>query len=591
MAKNKRMTEEEEIGLRLADGLNVNFLYRIIELSCANNVIITTSILRRAKELLDLMTVDDLARDRLLQIHYFVASKLLEARLEKDLGLDDFDLLTSYPCHPGKFMVEAEDLMDELTEYQIEISDESIRYMSGEIDARIRFARFAKTIPKLQDTILRFQTNDFDSLQEFVDNDLQESLDYSVNELKIVQSVSFSEGMDFDTTSDSLPHAIEHVHNLRSAPGFHVKTGIKKLNDMLGGNGYDCGRVYTYLGVSGRWKSGMLLNSALWTHLYNTDLEAFDSAKKPCALYVTLENDGAETLERMMSYIAPEYCENGGLDISKYDPDTLIEHTQENFLLRDDAAIFVKYRANRTINSSHLEGMIDDLRLAGWEVRLLAVDYIDRLNSITNEKEERLRLASVVAQLSTLAKGRNIPVVTAGQLNREAMRIIEEQLKRGDGNIAKSLNSSHIGESWGIIKESDVIILGNPQIGKSSDEDGEAKYFTLKRLKMRGREVGIKYFAHPFVPGCDMRLQEDIELPGDRHLSEFSLLAGESEESREGVQAKKPRGERKTKALRIERTGTTPNKVTKPDRQVKETSVDVEDDSVSESNGKGVPFA
>src|SRR5699024_5546890 len=76
-----------------------------------------------------------------------------------------------------------------------------------------------------------------------------------------------------------------------------LKTGIQRLNTILS-PGYMSKRLYTYLAFPGKGKSTILLKSALDIRKYNK-VTTKDPNKRPAVLFLTLENDIPETIERM----------------------------------------------------------------------------------------------------------------------------------------------------------------------------------------------------------------------------------------------------------------------------------------------------
>ena len=101
-------------------------------------------------------------------------------------------------------------------------------------------------------------------------------------------------------------------------------------------------------------------------------------------------------------------------------------------------------------------------------------------------------------------------------MNKSAYKnLLEDAKNKLDQNINTSITS--ISESMMIAENVNSVIA----IHKENIPNTEDFYLTFKDIKSRSRKTHISkdesYFAHPFVDGNSMRLQEDVEL--DKSLS------------------------------------------------------------------------
>jgi hypothetical protein len=244
-------------------------------------------------------------------------------------------------------------------------------------------------------------------------------------------------------------------------------------------------------------KSGLLLNIALWGKKYNKNVTTKDPTKKPCVLYLSMENSIDETIERLWSHYVGEEVE-----IRDYSSKEALEMLSKAGFNNDGISLVIKYRPNRSINTADLDAMIDDLAMEGYEVVMLVQDYIKRIRSINSHPDLRLELGAVVDEFAVIAKDRGIPIVTASQLNREAFRIVENAEGK-KSNLAKQLGASQAGESMLMIENADFAFIQAREYKQST----EKTYLTLKRIAGRGKDTSFNYFAHPFING--MKLDED----------------------------------------------------------------------------------
>ena len=71
--------------------------------------------------------------------------------------------------------------------------------------------------------------------------------------------------------------------------------GMQGLNEMVGG-GFESGRVYMLLGITGIGKSISLLNLVYQLKRYNRNYKTKDPTKTPCIVLLTMENTVVETI-------------------------------------------------------------------------------------------------------------------------------------------------------------------------------------------------------------------------------------------------------------------------------------------------------
>jgi replicative DNA helicase len=313
---------------------------------------------------------------------------------------------------------------------------------------------------------------------------------------------------DFSTTASSLNAVFTSSLVDLKKPSNIIKTGIQDLNEMLNG-GFQSARVYLVLGDTGGWKSGFLLNCVKWAVEHNK-IKSNDPTCRPCVLYVTQENDVNETNERIWSIIKND-TDPGDLKMVE-NSQLVMERFGESDWINDDPermVAFFKYRPSRSINTADIDHMIDDIKLEGYEVRMVVHDYVKRIMPVEYTGDIRIDLGTVVDEFSTIAKNRNIPFVTASQINREGTKKIEAALEAKKNNIGQKLGISDTGESKLMIENADYVFINYIEFQAST----KTWYLTMKRVKSRGRKKsGLEYIAHPFVKDNGMLLIEDINL-------------------------------------------------------------------------------
>jgi hypothetical protein len=168
--------------------------------------------------------------------------------------------------------------------------------------------------------------------------------------------------------------------------------------------------------------------------------------------------------------------------------------------------IVVKYRPNRSVNTSYLYTMCDEMDDRGYEVICVVQDHLKRIRSVYGNQDLRIELGDVVAEIKNFAAEKDIPVISNTHLNREATKIVEEGLRKGNQDVGKLLGQSNTGESMLIQDNIDCSIMISLDFDKDSN-----RHMTFNLTKMRDKMVNPRtYFAQPFIPGSTIRLVEDV---------------------------------------------------------------------------------
>lgn len=298
-------------------------------------------------------------------------------------------------------------------------------------------------------------------------------------------------------------------------------TGSTYLNAMLS-PGYMSKRLYTYLAFPGKGKSTILLKSALDMRRYNPNFKTKDPEKRPAILFLTLENDIPETVERMFNMTV---CAD---DIRNYTPNQVIQAMREKGGLKltgkSSIDIIVKEYRNRELDTDDLYGIINDLSDEGIEVCALILDYMKRIRPAEPADSEKGELKNITNELKEIAKFFDIPVITAQQLNRSGAAVIDAALQADKEDVTRLVGAENIAGAWEIQENSDWTCIVNPQRKK---DDGSL-WFVFKLLKRRYRSSEttekmrqLDYFNQPFEPGNEIRILDDLDL--DEPLGILSL--------------------------------------------------------------------
>jgi hypothetical protein len=272
------------------------------------------------------------------------------------------------------------------------------------------------------------------------------------------------------------------------------------------------------MGITGSGKSVILLSIANWIRKYNK-VKLKDPKKRPAILFISQENSKDESFERLFNMTV------SADDIRNFSDEEIIDMMSNKVGLCvkscEDIDFIFKYYDDKEIGVSDIYNLIDDLEDDGIEVIAVIQDYINKLRPLHKYSELRHELGGVATELSQLAKNKNIPVISAAQLNRMAASTVDSGAINNKKDLTKLLGKQNVGESWAMIENTDGCII----IGKEIDESGEEEkiYYAFKLVKLRGRKGKdkIEYFVHPLERGNEILLIEDAD--AEKPLSRFKM--------------------------------------------------------------------
>lgn len=448
--------------------------------------------LRRLMFLIDPQTYEN-DPEKVKRVQFII--RALEARLDENIN--DRTIIIQYVNGGLTYKVEFLDYD------HLDLSKNEIQFIHRLVSETIQYQFMYNVVDQVQDIATRFKTSDYATrgniVQEFKDlitqikNDFRRS---EVNDNTIDMMFSLRDGI--------FENCIRDTWNLITSPSRRLITGMQGLNELTGG-GFESGRVYMFLGIAGVGKSLTLLNLLYQIKKYNVRYKTKDPTKQPCIVMLTMENTVVETITRLFDLV----IENSQ-GLGNYTVDNAIEllRTQGQLMLNDGSPIdiIIKYKANRSVDTSYLYSLCDDLDDLGYEPVCLMQDHIKRIRSQDYMQDLRIELGEIVNEFKVFAAERDIPVITISHLNRDAVRILEDAEKKGGNQDAgKLLGKANTGESLLMIDNLDCGMT----LTKDYDKEGNC-YMCFNRVKMRDKGSTRSYIAQPFIPGSFIRLVEDL---------------------------------------------------------------------------------
>lgn len=312
--------------------------------------------------------------------------------------------------------------------------------------------------------------------------------------------VSLREGLFEDYAKDT--------HAYMSNTSAKLSTGVYALNCLLGG-GFENGRVYGFFGLQGEGKSITLLDIATQIKDFNKKYKTKDPTKKPAIVYLTLENTKRETFTRLFS------MSTGKGRIIDYTAEESIKMMRDSGLkvtADNPVDIIIKYKPSNTINTSYLYELADELAEYNYEIICYMVDYINVIRSVESfsAAEERLRLGAIINEMKSIAAAMDIPIITAGQLNREANKKVDELRNKNNPNLIGAVDRSNLGESMLILNNLDGAFIITPSYLPKINE----KWLSILLIKHRyspwTKPFGYSYGVyHPYGSMDSIKLIND----------------------------------------------------------------------------------
>ena len=419
--------------------------------------------------------------------------KALQARL--DDNINDRDIILTYVNGGLSYPI------DFLDYNKIDMSRDEIAYVHKLASETLQYQFVYGKIDDIQDICTQIKMTDYANRGGIIQK-FEMMVDDLKNEFRRTKINDNSIDMTFSLQDGQFQSAITDTWNMITNPSRRLVTGMQGLNEMIGG-GFESGRVYMLLGTSGVGKSITLLNLIYQMKRFNRHYKPKDPTKIPCILLLTMENTVVETITRLFDLV----IENSH-GMANYSLNQVIEmlRTEGELVVNDSSPIdiVIKYKANKSVDTSYLYTVCDDLDDEGYEVICLVQDHVKRIRSTYANSDIRLELGDIVNEFKVFAAFKDIPVITNSHLNRDAARILEDAARKSNQDAGKLLGKSNIGESMLMIDNLDCGII----IALDFDRE-ENRYMSFNLIKMRDKTDRL-YIAQPFLPNSKIRLVEDV---------------------------------------------------------------------------------
>lgn len=222
-------------------------------------------------------------------------------------------------------------------------------------------------------------------------------------------------------------------------------------------------------------------------------------------LYWNLQNTVVETIQRLFQICTGEEF------AKQSSPQEAINklRAEGELYLTDESPvdIIIKFVPNKSVDTSYLYTLVEDLEDEGYEVIALLQDHAKRIRSTLKNPDVRLELGDVINEFKTFAMLKDIPVISNSHLNREGARVIDANSGKSKADLTRMLGKSNIGESLLMLDNVDYACIINYEYDNENQ-----KYMVFKEIKTRVKTFR-DYVCQPFDINNEIKLVEDYYSP------------------------------------------------------------------------------
>lgn len=481
--------------------IDVKFDITELDLMCSYIISENRSIHRgniiNMRNLFLIINMDNYVNDQERLARFSFINKGIEARLIYNLTTTD--MIFSHIC--GGFGSTESNTFRQLNNSEVE-------WVSTTISETLKYSIIYNDVDDGLALLTKFKATDYINRGQVV-----KEIEQWINNMQVKfrrSKADNAQDVTFSLIGDNYTQSMLETYRQLSSPSNKLVFGTQALNALTGG-GVEAGRVYTLLGLPGEGKSSTLIDMAIQIKRYNRNYICSDPTKRPCVVLLVMENSIKETVQRIFSMCV-------GRDMLDFTEDEIMDilKTQGNLSVsgNDPIDLIVKFRPNLSEDTSYLYTFCEDLEDEGYEVICFIQDYIKRIRSVDGSfgGDLRQQLGAIINEFKVFATLKNIPVITASQLNRVATSAIDEARIKNKADLVRLIGRSNVGESNLIIENSDWMCLIAPEY----DREGN-KYLGIQRVKSRYYIPGDFFCAYiPYIKDT-IKFVEDFYSPVPVH--------------------------------------------------------------------------
>jgi replicative DNA helicase len=489
------------------------FLLSVIKILASDNTILRRQLIN-IKRFLDVVDREYYSSDNHIDAMLITCDSLLDTKMKlgSSLKLDDiiFNINLLLPD------ADYEEVKNNLIIPQIQVAktdsiETELSYISASLDQNLKFSYILDVKEDLIDLSSELTTCSYKDFPDVL----------KAFRTLLTDMTAYFRSTDTSDTLNKIMHTsdpafYDYLYDTYEAirnPSSSLQTGWVALNSALGPRGGFINKnLYIYHANTNSFKSALLLHIARMIKQYNAPklLEEFKlTGKIPTILFIEAENDLDEDNERLYKMVAKkDIASNTG----RAELTDSWKHTFDMDKETNPIDIAMLHVDARSLSVDDIDTNIDMLEEEGYHVIACLADYIGLIKPREEDlgKENRIQLKNIADDMLSLAKNRNIPVITAHQLNRSGGAILTNTKMQGGSNAVMQMSSEFVGESYGIEQAASWSMFIDVET-----HDGK-RYLTCKRGKARGdrsgsSKFGLEYFVLEIKNG--LIIEDDIYLP------------------------------------------------------------------------------
>lgn len=486
------------------------FLLMIIKV-LSSDITVNRRSLANIKRFLTIIDRDYYCRSENIEAMLLVCDLLVSIRTKNPHGVS----LESLTYKVENLLVEPYDkVRDQLIIPQINVSkdelpEDDLEYITNSLDQNLKFSY----ILDVKDNLIEL-TNDIET-SSYTDfpNLLHQYRDLVTGIMNFFRSTD-SSSMTNEIVHTGDPSFLDILYDTYEAirnPASALQTGWQALNSALGPRGgFQNKNLYCLHANTNSFKSAMLLHISRMIKEYNASrvIEEFKrTGKIPTVLHISMENDNDEDNERLYKTVVKKDL---GKCTSREELNQSWEHNFGNSNSEEENPIDISFLHvdARSLSVDEIDVIIENLEEEGYRVIACIVDYLGLIKPRLEDmgKDNRLQLKNIADDLLSLAKNRDIPVITAHQINRSGGTVLTNLKNQGGVNAISQMTNEFIGESYGIEQAVSWSAFIDIEI------HGEDRWLMFKRNKSRYKN---KFGTETFV----MKIRDGIIIDDDIYLS------------------------------------------------------------------------
>ena len=489
------------------------FLLSIIKILASDNTILRRQLIN-IKRFLDVVDREYYASDNHIDAMLITCDSLLDTKMKlgTSLKLDDiiFNINLLLPDE------DYEEVKNNLIIPQIQVAktdsiETELSYVSASLDQNLKFSYILDVKEDLIDLSSELTTCSYKDFPDVL----------KAFRTLLTDMTAYFRSTDTSDTLNKIMHTsdpafYDYLYDTYEAirnPSSSLQTGWVALNSALGPRGGFINKnLYIFHANTNSFKSALLLHIARMIKQYNAPklMEEFKlTGKIPTILFIEAENDLDEDNERLYKMVAKkDIASNTG----RAELTDSWKHTFDMDKENNPIDIAMLHVDARSLSVDDIDMNIDMLEEEGYHVIECLADYIGLIKPREEDlgKENRIQLKNIADDMLSLAKNRNIPVITAHQLNRSGGAILTNTKMQGGSNAVMQMSSEFVGESYGIEQAASWSMFIDVETHEGK------KYLTCKRGKARGdrsgsSKFGLEYFVLEIKNG--LIIEDDIYLP------------------------------------------------------------------------------